>query len=396
MKSLIKTNPASFILGALLAVTVGFTCTGIAAEPPTSLSGLRANGAFGFPQKDATVLYDQPLLRFSVWNNGDYLFAQAVLWTDDDASLGQTPDKREIGDWSQLMLDLDADGEPTPNVDRDYLLNPWPGMEGMHYQICLGPGSTTGIKSDSKGHGAIRYVDLPDGKRVRVDNYLIPMSEISRDIGDKIRLCYWGSSPKPELTVNSAGYERAGGKAYYGYNIPYSKYQNFTLSAGGEIDATRVPEGRNDISLSHRKNVKMPEAGQAAPEISAKDWINLKTPPTLASLRGKVVLVEFWATWCGPCIECIPHLGELQQKYAGKNFQLLSFVEEGHETMDKFVLQHHVDYPIGLESGALENYGISGIPHAFVIDQNGRIIWHGNSASPELERVISSALETTK
>jgi hypothetical protein len=49
-----------------------------------------------------------------------------------------------------------------------------------------------------------------------------------------------------------------------------------------------------------------------------------------------------------------------------------------------------------LESGALENYGISGIPHAFVIDQNGKIIWHGHSASPELENVISSALEMTK
>lgn len=379
----------------LLAVAIGCACACVASEPLLSISELRANGAFGFPQKDAKVLYDQPLLRFSVWNNGEYLFAQAVLWTDDDAALGKTKDNREIGDYSELVLDLDADGKPTANVDRNYLLNPWPDLGGLHYQICLGARSTTGIQSDSKGRGAIRYLDLSEGKRVRVDTYLIPMSENSRKIGDKIRLCYWGYSPKPALTVNSAGYERDG-KSYYAHNIPLSKYHDYVLAKGGEIDVTKVPEGRTDISLSHRKNVKMSEVGEAAPEISVKEWINLKNPLTLASSRGKVVLVEFWATWCGPCIESIPHLNELHRQYTGRNFQLLSFVEEGHETMDGFLAKKRVEYPIGLESGSLEDYGISGIPHAFVIDQAGKIIWHGNSASPEMDKAISSALSKAK
>src|SRR5262249_45365060 len=152
---------------------------------------------------------DEPQLRLSVWNNAEYLFAQAVLWTDDDSSLGKTDDNREIGDWSEIMLDLDADGQPTARVDRDYMLNPWPGSSGLHYQICLGKGSKTGIQDDSKGRGAIRYVTLSDGKRVRVDTYLVPLAEISRKVGDKIRLCFWGESPHPALIVNSAGYEPA-------------------------------------------------------------------------------------------------------------------------------------------------------------------------------------------
>ena len=164
------------------------------------------------------------------------------------------------------------------------------------------------------------------------------------------------------------------------------------LGKGGELDATNVPEGRNDISLSHRKNVKMPEAGQPAPEISAKEWVNLKRPLTLANLRGKVVLLEFWATWCGPCVQGIPHLTELHHKYAGERFQLLTFVEEGHQTMDKFLKRTAVEYPIGLESATLEEYGISGIPHAFVVNQAGRIIWHGHPAEPEMETVILSTL----
>jgi thiol-disulfide isomerase/thioredoxin len=358
-----------------------------ASEPPKTAVELRDNGAFGFPQKNSKVFCDQPTLRFSVWNNGDYLFTQAILWTDDDASLGKTADNREIGDWSVLVLDSDADGKSTKDVDRDYDLNPWPGMEGLHYQIELGPGSTTGIRDDSKGRGAIRYLKMSDGKLVRVDNYLIPLAEISRHVGDKIRLVYWGQSPKPSLTVNSAGYER-GGIDYSSHLIPHAQYHEYVLTPGSDFDETQVPEGRNDISLSTHKYVPMPKIGEVAPEISAKNWINLKTNLTLADLRGKVVAVEFWATWCGPCVECIPRLNDLQRKYSGDKFQLLSLVAEGRQTMDLFLTKRKVEYPIGLESNSLDDYGVTGIPHAFVIGANGKVVWHGNSGSPELEKAI--------
>ena len=136
----------------------------------------------------------------------------------------------------------------------------------------------------------------------------------------------------------------------------------------------------------------MPEVGEPAPEISAKDWINLKTPLTLTGLKGKVALPEFWATWCGPCVEGIPHLNELRSKYAGKDFQLLTFIEEGHQTMDRFLKKNTVKYPIGLESSSLEDYGISGIPHAFVVDRKGKIVWHGHPAEAEMEKAVASAL----
>jgi thiol-disulfide isomerase/thioredoxin len=376
-----------FILCTLAIVNV---CG--ADESLKTVAELRESGAFNFPQKESKVLCDQPTLRFSVWNNDKYLFAQAILWTDDDASLGKTDDNREIGDWSVLMLDVDADGKSTPNVDRDYVLNPWPGAEGLYYVIELGLRSSTSLKDDSKGQGAIRYIKTADGKHIRVDTYLIPLAEISRHVGDKLRFAYWGFSPKPPLTVNSAGYSRPG-ENYNRWSIPRSQYNVYVLAKGGEIDATQVPEGRKDVSLSTHKNVPMPKVGEAAREISAKEWINLKNSPTLANLRGKVVVLEFWATWCGPCVECIPHLNELQRKYSGKNFQLLSFVEEGHQTMDPFLTKKHVEYPIGLESSSLDDYGITGIPDAFVIDQNGSIIWHGNSASSEMDKIIAKALE---
>lgn len=384
---ILKMNLTLPVLSLLAAIPLGF-----ASEPTPAALDWQQNGAFGFPQKQSVVLWDRPDLRFSVWNNSEYLFAQAVLWTDDDSSLGKTDDNREIGDWSVLALDLDPERNSVLiKTGRDYALNPWPGEEGLHYQIENGTGGKTGLKDDSQGRGAIRYLNTLDGRLVRVDTFLIPLAEISKQVGDKLRMAYWGSSPKPALTVNSTGYERPG-KHYYSGHIPRSLYNEYVLTNGSEIDATLVPEGRKDISLSRQTSSPMPKTGEVAPEISAKEWINLKGPVTLADLRGKVVLVEFWASWCGPCIECIPRLNELQHKYAGKNFQLLSFVEEGHLTLDPLLKKKSVEYPIGLESGSLQAYGVTGIPEAFVIDATGKVIWHGNSALPELEGVLAKAL----
>ena len=377
-------------------ITAFCVCLHAADDLATAFPDLKRDGAFGFPQSNARVLCDNPDLRLSIWNNDEHLFVQAILWKDGDAALGKTEDNREIGDGSTLILDLDGDSKRGGGVDRDYALNPWPAMPGLYYQVVHSIGSSSGLNKDSRGRGAVRYVKVAGDKQVRVDTFLIPMEEISRKTGDKIRLCYYGRSTQPAMIVNSAGYER-GGQHYYSYHIPSAMHHDYMLvSSRSEIDATKVPEGRSDISLSKRKTLPKPKIGEKAPEISAGKWINLEKPVTLEDLRGKVVLVEFWATWCGPCIEAIPHLNELSEKYSGKDFQMLSFVEEGHQTMDRLLRRTPVKYPIGLESGALEDYGITGIPHAFVIDRQGKIAWEGHSASPEMEALITAELKKAK
>jgi thiol-disulfide isomerase/thioredoxin len=355
-----------------------------AVELPKTRAALRENGAFGFPQKAAAVFYDQPTLRFSVWNNDQYLFAQAILWTDDDASLGRDQYNRLTYDWSFLMLNVSPDGKVTPNVDREYVLNP--GTPGLYYVIELGRYDQTGVHDDSKGRGAIRYLDMADGKKVRVDTFLIPLTEISRQAGDKLRLAYWGFSPKPPLIVNSTSYTSE--KNYNRWAMPLAQYNEYTLTNRGEIEVAQVPEGREDAPT----NAAMPAVGEKAPEISAKEWINSSKALTLAGLRGKVVAVDFWATWCTSCVEDISHLNELQRKYGGKNFQLMGLVREGHQTMDHFLTRHPIDYPIGLESGSLDDYNITILPIALVMDQTGKIIWIGDPASPQMDKVIAKAV----
>jgi thiol-disulfide isomerase/thioredoxin len=135
--------------------------------------------------------------------------------------------------------------------------------------------------------------------------------------------------------------------------------------------------------------------GTLAPEISAKEWLNNPNVPTLASMRGKVVLVEFWATWCGPCVQGIPHLNDVQNKYADKGFTLLSFTEQSRRGIEEFAKLYKMTYAVGLESqDTFDRYGVTTIPQAFLLDKSGKIIWEGNSGDAALDGAVQAALKT--
>ncbi len=71
--------------------------------------------------------------------------------------------------------------------------------------------------------------------------------------------------------------------------------------------------------------------GSRAPELDIEHWIqdgNGFFKPVTTFEQGKVYVVEFWATWCGPCIQSMPHLAELQNKYRGQNVQIVSVSDE--------------------------------------------------------------------
>jgi cytochrome c biogenesis protein CcmG/thiol:disulfide interchange protein DsbE len=98
----------------------------------------------------------------------------------------------------------------------------------------------------------------------------------------------------------------------------------------------------------------------------------------LSSYRGKVVIVDFWATWCPPCLKGIPDLIELKKKYGKKGLEVIG-VSVDTESKDKvvpFIKEKGINYPVVYgDMNVYQQYGgIRSIPTTFVIDKNGKII----------------------
>ncbi len=99
---------------------------------------------------------------------------------------------------------------------------------------------------------------------------------------------------------------------------------------------------------------------------------------SLQAFRGQVLLVDFWATWCGPCEQSIPELMRLQARYEKNGFKIIgiSLDVQGASVVAPFVKKHGVNYTIllGDDEAAGAFGGIIGLPTSFLIDRQGRIV----------------------
>jgi thiol-disulfide isomerase/thioredoxin len=116
--------------------------------------------------------------------------------------------------------------------------------------------------------------------------------------------------------------------------------------------------------------------GSQAPGFELADLSGKKV--TLADFKGKVVILDFWATWCGPCREEIPDFVKLQAKYKGQGLEIvgLSLDDGGEGVVRPFAEKHNVNYTMLLANPeTADRYGgVVGIPTTFVLDRQGRIV----------------------
>ncbi|MCW5766559.1 MAG: TlpA family protein disulfide reductase [Phycisphaeraceae bacterium] len=162
---------------------------------------------------------------------------------------------------------------------------------------------------------------------------------------------------------------------------------------------------------------KGPKVGDAAPEIIGKDASGKEMK--LSDLKGNVVVIDFWATWCPPCRAAMPEIQKLHEKFQGKNVKVIGVAvwerphtpaKEGETKPERVYNGKPFEYMKAMKftyscwaegDDSAKKYGVTGIPSMWVIDADGKIIAHETGFDPskglkEIEAAVSKAAKDAK
>lgn len=148
------------------------------------------------------------------------------------------------------------------------------------------------------------------------------------------------------------------------------------------------------LLLSSQPAEAILQKGDKAPPI--KVTTTSGQPVTLANYRGYVLVMDYFATWCIPCKESIPHLNSLNRKYGKQGLQILGMsVDEGNDREVKsFIAERKISYPVAIAGEDLQTeYGLRSIPTVYVIDKRGVVAERYQGYSDQTGRAMEETIK---
>ncbi len=153
-------------------------------------------------------------------------------------------------------------------------------------------------------------------------------------------------------------------------SLPKINYSKWFVWAAVIIGAGSV---YYNLSTPEQTSLTSPTQKGAAPQFTLSDIEGRHV--SLSQYRGKVVILDFWATWCPPCKKEIPDFISLQHQYASQGLQIIGIGLDEPSAVASFARTNGINYPVAVGDDAIANLygGVSGIPTTFIIDRNGNI-----------------------
>ena len=147
------------------------------------------------------------------------------------------------------------------------------------------------------------------------------------------------------------------------------------------------------VPILERQTRLMELGRKPAPLLAAREWLQPAAALTLDGLKGKVVLLDFWGQWCGPCVAKLPRTEELHQQFKDRGLVVVGVHSvRDSDKLAEFLKEKKVTFPVMIDRGeTAERYAVDAWPRYFLIDRTGKVVWgmtHEPPSAAQIEELL--------